>query len=376
MPVKDRSDLSPIPTTPLNNDQPPRFGGITELVKDAFVIELTNFMNTGYSRLRPGELPRIDKYQVALDVDTDPLATAVNLIRSYPDIMEDMPLLAVLAATGNNLKLSFSDKYVSTMVPAAEVRSTITNGVYALSGGQTLDIETHPSGRPEQVVHSSFKFPSFMFSNISSATLDEVIYVINFQALYCNAFKFKNPDGTYSLGIRAGGPHGKEFPNKIKIVGGTSLSALGLTAGQEDQNYGPGKKVFTRHAISANMTVGIEVVTESENVRTELSDLLFDFLTFVMADRQFQFLGRSTFEDSVQDETYQIIIRDNEVSISGEQELPRPSDPKDKIYVNRINVPVTVIQYTDRYIVNASGQPTYPITGVTLVTNEDLPEPN
>jgi len=376
MPVKDRNDLSPIPTTPLNNDQPPRFGGITELVKDAFVIELTNFMSTGYSRLRPGELPRIDKYQVALDVDTDPLATAVNLIRSYPDIMEDMPLLAVLAATGSNLKLSISDKYVNTMVPAAEVYSSITSGTYQLSGGQTLDIETHPSGRPGEVAQSSFKFPSFMFKNISSATLDEVVSVINFQALYCTAFKFKNQEGTYSLGLRAGGPNGKEFPNRIKIIGGTSLSALGLTIGQEDQNYGPGKKVLTRHVISANMTVGIEVVTESENVRTELSDLLFDFLTFVMADRQFQFFGRSTFDPNVQDETYQIIIRDNEVSISGEQELPRPSDPKDKIYVNRINVPVTVMQYTDRYIVTPAGEPAYPISGITLVTNEDLPDPN
>ena len=95
MPVKDRSDLGAIPTAPLNKDQPPKFGGITELVKDAFVTELTNFMNTGYQRLRGGELPRIEKYQVSLDVDTDPLATAVNLIRSYPDIMEDLSLIHI-----------------------------------------------------------------------------------------------------------------------------------------------------------------------------------------------------------------------------------------------------------------------------------------
>lgn len=374
MPVNDRSDLSIIPTVPSNTDQPPRFGGITELVKDAFVTELANFMNTGYSRLRPGELPRIEKYQVALDAESDPLATAVNLIRSYPDIMEDMPLLAVLAATGGNFRLNIAGNYVSTMVKAAEVYGA--TGTYALSNNQTLEIETHPSGRPNEVVKSSFRFPEYMFSNMLDATLDEVIQAINFQALYCTAFKHKNEAGQYCIGLRAGGKSGVEFPNKIKIVGGTALEALGFELDQEDKNYGAGKKVFTRHAISANMTVGIEVVAESENVRTELSDLLFDFLTFVMADRQFQFLGRSTFDPNVQDETYQIIIRDNEVSISGEQELPRPSDPKDKIYVNRLNVPVTVVQYTDRHVVNQAGVPTFPSPGITLITNDDLPEPN
>lgn len=374
MPVNDRSDLGAIPTVPSNLDQPPKFGGITELVKDAFVIELTNFFNTGYKNLRNGELPRIDKYQVALDVDVDPLATAVNLIRSYPDIMEDMPLLAVLAATGNNLKMDIANRYVETIVPYAEVYST-SAGPYELEHNCTLEVETHPSGRPQQVVKSIFRFPASMFADMSSVALNEVVKAINFQSLYCTAYVAKNGSGESCLGIQAGGTKGRQFPNKITIVGGTAVEALGFTVGQSSQNYGPGARAYTRHSISANMTVGIEVVAESENIRTELSDLLFDFLTFVMADRKFQFYGRSTFDSSIKDERYQIIIKDGEVSISGEQELPRPSDPKDKIYVNRINVPVTAIQYTDRAIVY-NNVPFEPQTGVKLNLDYDLPDPN
>jgi hypothetical protein len=372
MSVKDNPNLGPIATVPDNTDQPPRFGGITELVKDAFVLELRHYFNTSYSQVRPGELPRISKYAVAVDVSVDPLETAVNLIRSYPDVAEDMPIIAVLAATGNNLKLNISDKFVGVVIPPARVLGG--QGPFNLTNG-TLTVQTIPDGNPSKPVTSTFKFPPTMFVDITNVTLDEIIKVINFQALYVTAGKVTT-NGVTTLALSAGGPKGRSYPNSITVLGGSAVTALGFTTNQANQNYGPGKQISTRHMLAADFTVALEVVAESENVRTELSDLLFDFLTFVMSDRQFQFFGRSIFDAGVADETYQIIIKDKDVSIVGEQEMPRPGDPRDKIYVNRINVPVSAIQYTDRVMTTSTGQIIVPPASITLGQNDDLPTPN
>jgi hypothetical protein len=369
MPVQDKI-LGPIPTTPDNTDQKPVFGSIIETTKDAFLLELRHYMNTRYTGVRSGELPRIDKYSVAVDVSTDPLETAVNLIRSYPDITEDMPLIAVMSTTGQNFKLGISDKFVRVAVPPAQIVGGV--GPFTLSDGQDLTVTTYPNGI---ALTSRFKFPAFMFVDITHATVDEIVSAINIQALYLTAVKVY--DGTSTkIALRAGGPRATQFPNKIDIVDGTAITALGFTQGQTSQNYGTGHVAYSRNCLSANLTVALEVVAESDNIRTELSDLLFDFFTFVMADRQFQFYGRSMFDINVQDETYQIIIRDNEIALSGEQEMPRPNDPKDKIYVNRVNVPVTTIQYTDRIIVDKSGQSMSIPRVYQAINSDSLPEPN
>lgn len=374
MPVNDRQDIVQQATVPDNLDQPTRFGAITELVKDTFVLELRHFFDTSYGQARIGELPRIDKYSVAGDISTDPLETAINLIRSYPDITEDLPLVAVLATTGKNMRLSISDHYTSLVVPAAKVVGS-TNGPYALTDGDTIVLESQPDGVPASLRTSTFKLPAFMFANIAAATLDEVIAAINFQALYVKAVKEKV--GTdVRLAIQGGGPNGTQFPNKITITGGTALAALGLTIAQTDQNYGAGKKAYHRHHMVSDLTVGIEVVTESENVRTDITDLLYDFVTYVLADRMFTFYGRSSFDNTVGDETYQIIIRDNEITLSGELETPRLNDNRDKLYINRINIPVTAIQFSDRVATNFNGTITTPLVQPTLVVTDDLPEPN
>ena len=140
-------------------------------------------------------------------------------------------------------------------------------------------------------------------------------------------------------------------------------------------NYGQNNIACNRENLAEDFTVSLQVVTESDNVRTELSDLLFDFFTFIMADRQFQFYGRSTFDQDILDETYQIIIKDTDVVLAGEQEIPRPNDQKNKVYINAIQVPVTAIMYTDRILVNKSGQ-IVPQISPNMVFNGSLPVPN
>jgi hypothetical protein len=374
MPVPNRQDLGQIATVPDNLTQPPRFGAIHELVKDAFVLELRHFLSTANTRLRDGELPRIDKYAVAIDTKVDPLETAVSLIRSYPDITEDLPLIAILATTGRNLKLSISDKFTSMVVPPAKVVGSVS-GPFVLTDGMDLEITTQPDGVATNVVTSRFVFPAFMFTNIAAATPEEIVYAINFQALYATAYVVTSGASKY-IGIRAGGPQGTTFPNKITITGGTALAALGLIVNQTNQNYGADKQAYERHHMAAELTVAIEIVAESENVRTDISDLLYDFFSYVMADRKFQFYGRSVFDESILDETYQIILKDNQISFSGEQEVERVGDPRDKLYINRISIPVVAIQYSDRIITDAQGTTVTPLINIGLISNFDLPEPN
>jgi hypothetical protein len=376
MPILDRQDIIQQATVPDNLDQPPKFGAITECVKDAFLLELRHFFNTAYTQARVGELPRIDKYAVAGDVSTDPLETAVNLIRSYPDIAEDLPLIAVLATTGRNSKLCISGHHVALVVPDAKVVSSI-DGPFVLTYTNTpltITLTSQPDGTVAGQQTSTFTLPNSMFLNIAAATLDEVISAINIQALYVQAFKDVTGP-VVRLGIKAGGPSGVSFPNKITLTGGTALAALGFTVGQADQNYGAGKHALYRHYMAADLGVEIEVVAESENVRTELTDLLYDFVSYTLADRMYTFYGRSTFDNAIADETYQIIIRDNEISFGGEQEVPRTGDPRDKIYINRLSIPVTAIMYSDRIATDKSGAAIQALPP-NLVILENIPLPN
>lgn len=374
MPIDDRQDIKQQATIPDNLDQGPRFGAITELVKDAFLLELRHFFNTAYTQSRIGELPRIDKYSVAIDVTTDPLETAVSLIRSYPDITEDVPLIAVLATTGRNTRMSIGGHLTSLVVPTAKVVGSLA-GPYTLTDGMTIILTSQPDGRVASLRTSTFSLPAFMFANVSAATLDEVITAINLQALYVQAVK-ETVGGVDYLALQAGGPHGTQFPNKITITGGTALSAFGFSISQTDQNYGSGKKAYYRHHLASELTVAVEVVAESENVRTELTDLLYDFVTYTLADRMYTLYGRSTYDSTILDETYQIIIRDNDISLSGEQETPRLGDNRDKLYINRLSIPVLAIQFSDRTATGADGVNTEPIISPTLIPRSDFPEPN
>ena len=227
MAIDDRHDIVQQATVPDNLDQAPRFGTTTELVKDTFVLELRHFFSTAYTQARIGELPRIDKYSVAVDVNIDPLSTAVNLIRSYPDIGEDLPLIAVMATTGKNMKLNIGGNLTSIVVPAAKVVSSVA-APYVLTDGMTIIVESYPTGLPASLTESTFRLPSYFFQNVTAATIDEDIIAINLQALYVTAYK-ETAGGVTRLAFKAGGPSATQFPNKITLTGGTALTAIEFT---------------------------------------------------------------------------------------------------------------------------------------------------
>lgn len=368
MPVNDRKDLGQIPTTPDNLTQRPRFGAMTEVVKDAFVTELRQFFSTANNRIRTGELPRIDKFAVSVDPVTDPLETAVSIVRSFPDIAENLPTIAVLSATGKNLKLDLGNKFVDHVVVAAQVTGSIA-GPFVLTDGMTITVRSYPLG-PDEYYDSTFTFRTYMFSNIAAATASEVVQAINAQAEFVTAFM----STTGRVSMRAGRAYeALHFPNQIAIQTGTAVTPLGFTDGQTASNTGGSNIIYGRYHMAADLTVTLEVMAESENVRTELSDLLYDFMSYTLADRKWQFYGRSAFDASVLDEYYQIIIRDNEITFAGESDMPRQNDQKDKIYVNRMTIPVTAILYSDRILVDRNGLPLVPQTRPNLQFREDLP---
>lgn len=369
MSVDDRTDLAQVPTVPDVSTQAPVFGAVTEVTKDAFVLELRQYFETKYNKLRVGELPRIDKYSVSGNVANDPLETAVSLVRSYPDLTEDLPLIAITSTSGKNTKLDISNKHTGMIVPLAFVTGS-TTGPFALSDGMDVSLTTTPDGSGVQT--SRIVFKSWMFANIAAATIYELMEAVKLQALYVAPFT----TSIGNFGLRAGGPHGNPYPNTITITGGTALTALGLTVGQTNSNFGPSVNYYERKHTAADLTVNIEIMAESENVRVELTDLVYDFFAYVMEDRKFQFYGRSIFDPTIQNETYQIILKDGDMSFAGESEVPRPADQKDKIYINRLAVPVTAILYSDRRIVDRSNSPIALPASMSVAVATDIPEPS
>jgi hypothetical protein len=374
MPVLDNPNVVQEATTPDVTVQRPVFGGISDVTKDAFILELRHYLQTSYTKVPDGELPRIGKYAVSGDVSTDPLETAVALVRSHPDITENLPVIAVMSTSGKNKKLGFSDSTTGFTIKPATVTGT-EEGPFALTDGDTLIFTTQPDGVETNIVTSTMVFRDFMFDDISQATLQEIINVINFQALYASAFAARTGAGTM-LSLKAGGPQGRVFPNKITITGGTARTIFGFTLNQEDQNYGAGKVAYSRHHMAADFSVMVEVLAESDNIRTELSDLVYSFFAYVLNERKFQFYGRSVYSDDILDEHYQIIVKDNEMSISGDQEIPRSGDQKDKIYVCRMTIPVTTIMYSDRIITNLDGSMAKPVINIEMLDGSELPDPN
>lgn len=370
MPIDDRLDIVQQATVPDDLSQAPVFGAVTETTKDVFVLELRQYLETKYAKLRAGELPRIDKYSVAGTVATDPLETAVSLIRNYPDLTEDLPIVAITSTTGRNLKLDISNKHTSMIVhPAAVIGAN--SGPFVLADGQDLTFTTTPEGNGSTIT-SRMVFKSYMFADITQATVAEVVAAIEMQALYATGYV----SGGTKLGVKAGGKHGMVYPNKITITGGTAATALGFTVGQNSQNYGSGKYYYERKHTAADLTVNIEIIAESDNIRTEISDLVYDFIVYVMEDRKFQFYGRSVFDPTVENETYQIILKDNEMSFSGESDMARPGDPKDKLYINRLSVPVTSILYSDRRVVGKNNVPLTLPQQISASAVTDVPEPS
>lgn len=386
------------PTKPDNTTRlTSRVGRISEIVKSMVVWELRNYFNHN-SGSDIALVPFIEKFATDLqakDRDLDPLETVVRIVRSHPDITEKLPYVGVSVSGGQNDKMAFSGKFVDKVMQRPRLTDTRTEYTPGaawtipadpndfLDGNQPgIPVDPNSRGAPANIYlddgdyvditttfdgveyESRFVFTRKLLGR-APQTARTVADIINLQALYCRADVVYVND-VPRLVLEPGGPLGRGKYTSIQKTG-ESLNFASYITWTGDKKSAPSNEfpAANRYANTWDMTVSLVIGTEGENIRTELADLLMDYFTFVLADRQFTLWGRS-FTSNIPDEQYQILIIDKGVGLTGEQEVPRPDDPSKKVYINRLNIPVKVIQYIDRAVQ----------MGAVAENSEDLPDMN
>lgn len=437
------------PTVPKDLADPPRFSQLVETTKDVLVQELRNFFDSSLQGSEfLSELPTIEKY-ATFGSGLDQFSTAVNIVRKFPDSLENLPHVAVMAATGQERKLTIGPPYIATVQDPPRVISTLPEP-YALVDGDALALRVHKGRQTtdETVTFTSNRFPSS--DPITAALAEDVVRVINEQAISIRA-EVVDVGGSNHVQILGSGPEvqlqGRSLTGLEVIQGGTSnaLAILGfgregdvtdiggaspsitLTApagawtaadigtyvtvteaangffndgtflitdfstaggvdtltltnkygrveagspakwfiGLRDDNTNPLRPPKHRYGQALDLSVEINVLAESTNVRGEMVDLINSFFGFFLEQKFFTFFGRSTFSgQTVTNEHYQIVINPP-LRSSAESEIPRPTDGVDKVYLNAFGLSVTTSMYIDRELY-------FPGTDTPLVGFEGL----
>lgn len=106
---------------------------------------------------------------------------------------------------------------------------------------------------------------------------------------------------------------------------------------------------MVREAVGGDMNVIIEIACVDTNQRAEIVDIVSNFFMTYMEQSAFTFLG-----DALPDKLsgvpnlYQIILKST-ATIGGETDQPRPEgEPYNRIYYNRVTVPIIFLDYVDR----------------------------
>lgn len=376
--IENLNDRGAIATDPYDVKDVPRFGQLEELAKDVFKQELTQFFKygvDGHSKLV--ELPNVDKYAIGTEAGSKNLETFVNLIMSYADTSDRFPMVAITSASVRERRLGLGNNFANTVQYPPSVLGT-KSAPFNLANGWKLTFLTWPQGvattqRPfedvkDVTVTSTIEFVDSFFNDPTAITIEELVRVINHQALYYTASA--NLDGT--LRLNTGGPLANATPNYIEITGGDAgcLNELGFTIGQSDMFTSTDNPPKNRYYVAADMVVNIDVISDDLNTKQELADLVFDFFAYYMEKRNFQMFGRSYFTAGIDPEEWFHINFEGKFSWSGETSISRPGqEGYDRIYSARGSMPINVIDYIDKRIVND------PVFGnlITLVTDDTLP---
>jgi len=378
-PTENLRDRGPIATDPYDVTDVPRFGQLEELAKDVFKQELTQFFKYGTDGLaKLKELPNVEKYAIGTETGADNLETFVNLIMSYADTPDRFPMVALTSASVREKRMGLGSNFVTSVQYAPSISGTVSGPFNLVSGWQMI-LETWPRGvetisQPfdddlDVTQASTIEFADVFFADPTAATLTEVVTAINNMALYYTASA--NSDGT--LRLNAGGTLAPTSPNYIEITGGDAecLAALGFTVGQSDTYTNPANPPRNRYGMSADLVVNIDVISDDLNTKQELADLVLSFFTYYMEKRSFQFFGRSYFERGLDPEEWFHISFGGQFSWSGETSTSRPGqEGYDRIYSARGSMPITVIDYIDKQVVN---DPTFGNL-ITLVNGDTLPD--
>jgi len=335
-----------------------KFGQLAETAKDVFIKELTNFFNyrSDDSRSKLSEVKTIQKFGLGnVQPNERSLETLINLIIGYGDTLDRFPMVAITSTNMREKRLGIGDNFVDhVQYPASIVGTKLGPFNFTPSGDESyvLYIRTWPTGDSNNPLDSAISFPSFIFADITNVSIDQLITAINSsQALY---YKFEKTNAGY-LRISAGGKLGRPWPNYIEVLDSSSpeiLSILGLTVGQSDSYLNTDNPVRSRYVSAADMTINIDVISDSITTRTEVADLVYTFFTFWMEKRRFQFIGRSYQDREVSPEEWWHISLKQEFSWSAEVVTPRAGvEHYDNIYSVRGSIPIFIEDFSDRKII-------------------------
>lgn len=117
--------------------------------------------------------------------------------------------------------------------------------------------------------------------------------------------------------------------------------------GLRDDNTNTLRPPKHRYCMMFDVDVQIDTICDDENTRGELVDLVLSFFGFFLESKFFTFYGRSTFDRTVPNEYFQIVIN-SPIRSSGENEYPRTGDGTGKLYVNTFGLNLTISMYLDR----------------------------
>jgi len=326
-------------------------------------------------RAKISEIPTIEKFAHMGSGSTErSMETVMNLIMSQADTPDRFPMIAITSASMREKRLSIGGNFASDGQYPSSVQGT-TQGNVDLNPGWTLQLKTYPyanSRDPElrEIAEiSTILFEEVIFGDIHNASPEDVAAAINMQALFYHAVT--TPDGF--MRIVAGGPAASGVPNSIEIIGGDPecLAALGFTVGQYDTYENLENPPKQRFVVAAEMTINIDVVTDSLNTRTELADLVYDYFAFYMERQYFQIIGRSYYNPDLEPpEWYQLILK-GEFNWAGEYATPRAGgDQREQIYSIRGSVPLIAVDFVNRDV--NRGTATW-IKPENVVYNPELP---
>lgn len=356
-PTEDLNDRKYVPTETQDTNDPPRFGQLAETAKDAVKSEFIQYFSDSSddAMSKITEVPNIEKFLIGTETGNQSLETFVNLIMSYADTPDRLPMVAITSASVRERRLGIGSNFVTSVQYPATVNGTQA-GPFNLQEDWYVGLTTWPLGVEEAngvdaTQDSTFTFVDTFFADPMAATIDEVVSAINSQALYYTAHA--NSNGT--LRLETGGVLAKAVPNYIEITGGTTqcLAALGLTVGQSDSYTSTSNPPKNRYFSCADMTINIDVVSDGLNTRLELQDAVFSYFTYYLEKRRFQLFGPSYFERDLDPEQWFHIILQGQFNWSGETSIPRPGqEGYDRVYAVRGSVPITIVDYIDKRLVD------------------------
>lgn len=225
--ANDLLDRAHAPTVPLDTADPPRFGQPTELVKDVLVAELRKFLaNAEQTATLQAELPTIEKYST-FALNRDPHASATEVLRKLADRGENLPHIAVMAATGSERKISIGPPFVGRVQEAPRIRAASAEP-YALADGDILELAYVRNLAVGTLERDTITFATDRFVDITAATAQEMADEINGQGLLCRAVAVEDGGDTY-LEVRLGSSARVRPMGSIEVGYNTSQNVLDVT---------------------------------------------------------------------------------------------------------------------------------------------------